>query len=87
MDFFSCHYVNGSSKIQVVSFDQYYSPVAHDDSLRIKISIAAIHRLTSSILMSVMLSRIQMSPFVKESVSVHHHIIWTDLKNITPMFL
>ena len=37
--------------------------------------------------MSVMLSIIQMYIFMKESVSVHHPIIWTVLKNITPMFL
>ena len=37
--------------------------------------------------MSVMLSKIQMNPFMKEYVSVHHPIIWTCLKNITLMLL
>ena len=38
-------------------------------------------------LMSVMHLRIKMSPFMKESVSFHHHIIWTGLKVLTPMYL
>ena len=37
--------------------------------------------------MTVIHPRIQMFTFMKESVSFHHPIIWTSLKNITPMFL
>ena len=37
--------------------------------------------------MSVIHHRIQMFPFMVESVSVQHPIIWTGLKYIIPMFL
>ena len=37
--------------------------------------------------MSVMHFRIKHFPFMKESVSVHHPIIYTDLKYITQMLL
>ena len=37
--------------------------------------------------MAVMHYRIQMYQLVKESVSVHHTITWTVLKNLTSMFL
>ena len=36
---------------------------------------------------SVTISRIKITPFIKEFVSVHHHIMWTGLKNITQMLL
>ena len=35
--------------IQVVDINQYYIPVAHDDHLRINITITDIHRLTARI--------------------------------------
>ena len=35
--------------------------------------------------MSVMHFRIQMPPLIKESVSIHHPIIYTGLKDLTPM--
>ena len=44
------HCENGGPQIQGIDFDQYYSPVAHDDSFRIDISTAAMHRLAASIL-------------------------------------
>ena len=37
--------------------------------------------------LSVMHSRIKMFPFMKDSVSVHHPIIWTVLINLIPMLL
>ena len=39
-----------SSQIQGVDFDQCYNPVAHSDSLRIRITNTEMHRLTVSIL-------------------------------------
>ena len=48
--FFSRHCANGSSHIKGIDFDISYSPVAHFDSFRINISIAAMHRLTARIL-------------------------------------
>ena len=47
---FACQFEKGSSHIQGIDFDQSYSPVAHSDYLRINIAIAAMHRLTASIL-------------------------------------
>ena len=41
---------NGSPNIKGIGFYQYYSTVAHSDSFRTSISIAAMHRLTDSIL-------------------------------------
>ena len=41
---------NGSSQIKEIDSDQPYSTVAHADSFRINISIAAMHRLTARIL-------------------------------------
>ena len=64
----SCHFANGSSSIQGVGFDWSYSPVAYYDSFREKIIIAAMYRLTSRICISIMLSRIEKYPFMKESV-------------------
>ena len=46
----SLHCSNGSSQIKGIDFDQSYSPVAHADSFRINITIAAMHRLTANIL-------------------------------------
>ena len=43
------HCENGSSQIPGIVFDKSYSPVAHSDSFRINISIAAIYKLTDSI--------------------------------------
>ena len=43
------HFTNGISQIKVIYFYQSYSPVAHAVSFRIKISIAAMHKLTASI--------------------------------------
>ena len=37
--------------------------------------------------MSVIIYRIKIFPLIKTPVSVHHTIIWTGLKNITPIFL
>ena len=34
-----------------------------------------------------MLFIMKMLPFIKESMSVYHAIIWTGLKMLTPMFL
>ena len=39
-----------SSHNKDISFDKSYSPVAHSDSFRINISIAAMNRLTARIL-------------------------------------
>ena len=47
---FALHCANGSSHIKGIYFDHLYSPVAHDDSFRINISITYMHRLTASIL-------------------------------------
>ena len=44
------HFVNGSSQIKSIYFDQSYSPVIHTDSFRINIAIACMHRLTARIL-------------------------------------
>ena len=38
------HCVNGSSQVQGIDFDHYYSPVAHAESFRINISVEAMHR-------------------------------------------
>ena len=47
---FVCQCANRSSQIQSIYFDQSYSPVRDSDFFRINISIAAMHRLTASIL-------------------------------------
>ena len=47
--FVARHCANGNSQIQVIGFDQYYSPVAHAESFIINISIAGIHILTTRI--------------------------------------
>ena len=44
---------NGSSQIQGIDFDQSYSPVAHVNSFKTKISIAAMHRLLSDRILGV----------------------------------
>ena len=44
------HCAYGSSQIQGIDFDKYYSPVAHADSFRINIAIADMNRLHASIL-------------------------------------
>ena len=44
------HFANGSSQVKGIEFDQSYIPVSHADSFIINIDIAAIHRLTASIL-------------------------------------
>ena len=49
-DCFSRHYANGSSQIQCVGFYQSYIPVAHVDSFRINIAMAAINRRTAMVL-------------------------------------
>ena len=48
--FFARHFINGSSHIKGIDFDQSYTPVAHTDSFRINIDIAAMHRLTARVL-------------------------------------
>ena len=48
--FFACHYSNGSSQIQFIGFDHYYSPMAHADSLKINIAIAATHIINTRVL-------------------------------------
>ena len=48
--FFARHFLNGRYHIKGIGFDQPYSPVAHAESTRIKFSISAMHRLTTSIL-------------------------------------
>ena len=48
--FVARHCANGSFQIQDIYFDRSYSPVAHDDSFIINISIAAMYRLTANIL-------------------------------------
>ena len=48
--FVAHHFENGSSHIKGIDFDKSYSPVTHADSLRIKISIATMHRITDRIL-------------------------------------
>ena len=75
------------SHIQGIDFDNSYSPVAHADSFRIIISIVDMHRLTAITLNFSNSFQNKNFPFVKASVSVHHPIIWTGLKYITPMFL
>ena len=62
--FVACHYANGSSQIQGIDFDQYYSPMSHADSLRIKIAIESMHRRTARIFMSVINLRIKLFPFM-----------------------
>ena len=47
---FARHCANGSSKNQGVGSYHSYSPVAHDDSFRINIAVADMHRLTARIL-------------------------------------
>ena len=44
------HFENGSYHIKGIDFDKSYSPVAHANSSRIKIAIAARHILTTRIL-------------------------------------
>ena len=46
----SHHCANVSYHIQCIDYYQSYSPVAHEDSIRINISIVAMHRFTASIL-------------------------------------
>ena len=75
------------SHIQGIDFDNSYSPLSHDDSLRINIDITYMHKLTAIILNFSNAFQNKNFPFMKASVSVHYPIIWTDLKNITPMFL
>ena len=48
--FVAHHCENRSSHIPVIYFYQSYSLVAHDESFRINISIAAMHRLASMVL-------------------------------------
>ena len=48
--FVARHFENGSSMIQDVGFDQSYSPVTHDYSLRISIDIEAMNILTARVL-------------------------------------
>ena len=48
--FVARHCANGSSQIKFIDFDQSHSPVEHAESSRIKISIAALNRLTAMIL-------------------------------------
>ena len=50
MEKFSCHFANGSSQTKGIDFDHSYSPMVHDDSFRINISIADMHILTARIL-------------------------------------
>ena len=47
---FTRYCANGSYKIKGIDFDKSYSPVAHAESFRINIAIAAMHRLTFRIL-------------------------------------
>ena len=48
--FVARHCANGISHSKGVDFDKSYSPVAHADSFRINITIAAMHIFTASIL-------------------------------------
>ena len=44
------HYVNGSSQVKGIYFDQSYSPVKYSDSFIIKIYIVPMHIFTTRIL-------------------------------------
>ena len=48
--FVTRHFADGSYQIKGIDFDQSYIPVAHADSLIIKITNAYMHRLTANIL-------------------------------------
>ena len=48
--FVARHCTNGISHIKGIDFDKSYSPVAHADSFRINISIAALHKNTYRVL-------------------------------------
>ena len=48
--FVASHFENGSSHVQGIDFDWYYSLVEHDDSFRINIYITDMHRITDRIL-------------------------------------
>ena len=65
--FFACHCGNGSSQIQGIDFDQYYSPEAHADFFRIKIYISDMHRLTARILDIS-------NSFQNKNVSIHERV-------------
>ena len=74
-------------QIQGIDFDHTYIPMAHDESFRINIAITSMYRLTGTILDVSNALQNTNFPFTKESVSFHHPIIWTGLKNLTPILL
>ena len=59
--------VNWTYQIQGIDLDQSYSSVAHDDSFRITISIASIHRLTDNILDVI-------NAFQNKNVPIHERV-------------
>ena len=63
------------SQIQGIDFYPSLRPGANADSFIINIFKSAIHRITASIWMLVVIYRIQMLSFMRESVSFHCHII------------
>ena len=56
-------------------FNNSYGPVAHSDSFIINIAIVDMHRLTATIFYVSNTFQNEMFPFMKDYVSVHHHII------------
>ena len=84
---FSRQCTNGSYQIKGIDFDQSYSLVAHDDSFIINVAVASMHIITASILDVSNAFQNKMFLFMKESVSVHHPIISTCLKDLILMFL
>ena len=76
---------NGSSNIKGIDFDQSYISLEHSDYFRTIIAISDMHRLTGNILDVSNTLNNKMLSLMKESLSVHHPIIWTGLK-ILPQF-
>ena len=76
-----------SSHIQYIYFDQSYSPVAHSESFRINISIADIYILTYRVLYESNSFKNEKFPFMNDYVPFHYPIMYTGLKDLTPMFL
>ena len=70
--FVARHFINESSQIQGIDFDQSYSPLEHSESFIINIDIAAMYRLTARILDVRNALKNTNFPLMKEYVSVHH---------------
>ena len=79
----ACHCENGSSQIKGTDFDQSYIPVAHDDSFRIKIAIADMHRLTDRILDVSNAFQNKNVPINERVcvVSPPHHLDWFEISH------